>query len=65
MLSAGGAGENDLEDLIGEDTDAGAEGHAVLCVEVQLVQRDKVKDPSPVQMQYASLEYVAGDEILR
>ena len=65
VLTAGGAGEDDPEELAEEEADVPAEGCAVLGVEVRLVQRDQAKDPSPVATQYGSTDDAVHGELLR
>ena len=65
MLRAGGAGEDEPEELVEEEANALAEGRAVVGVEVRLVQRDRAKDPSSVVTQYGGTEDSVRGELLR
>ena len=64
MLTAGGAGEDDPEELVKEEVHAPAEGRSVLGVEVRLVQRNQAKDPSPVAMQYGGTKNAVHGKLL-
>ena len=48
MLKAGSAGEDNPEELVEEYADAAAEGRAMACVKVRLIQGNQAKDTSPV-----------------